>query len=189
MRAWWTAVGSDDLGIDRRRRRRGEAGRDADALDDVVFASHVPFDPTSGQLLGVRSREGAAWVRALSVCPTGVLVQAIDLDDPPRTSAARLALGSTMRALLPAMLRGGSSPLSATGLTVLSPRFVYDLGAWAQARGAATPVELVRADPSGTPRCVTGRLAPLTDPSPGILAVALDPAVCAQLIAEAATSR
>jgi hypothetical protein len=186
--------GGDALGIDRRRRARsGDTEAEPALLDDVVFAAHLRWRA----FLGLTCDQGGAWLDAISVCPTGMLARAVDPTDPSLSFAERQRLGPQMRALLPQMCRGATSPLVATGVTLLSSRFAEDLGRWAQAPATrpATTVTLLLAPPvgrggqHGEVERVTGVLAPLTDPHPGILAIALPAQVAARWMARAAIAR
>ncbi len=186
----WIPREAGDIGIDRRRGPRDAVLDDDDdaAWANVVFASHVRWRP----LVALRCSYGSAWLRAISICPTGLLAHAIDPADPSLTDAERRELGRQMRRLLPQICQGRSSPLVATGVTLLSQRTAADLSAWAQHpdRHRPTDVELVVAPRPGRDAMhAQGRLCPLNDPSPGVLAIALPPDLAAQWTAIAATSR
>lgn len=122
-------------GLDRRGgpRRRGEV--DGDPSQALISAGHRRLDA----ILGLRTRQGWAIVRTLSVAPNGVLLHHVDLLDPELDAPHRLRGQQVLRALAPLMgapRRQGrhprpSSPLATVGTCVLSRRVVADVAAWA----------------------------------------------------------
>lgn len=169
---------ADRLGIDRRRRVRGApiaAPPDAGDLEllDVVSTAHVRVRRVLGLVAG---RTAPSLVQVVSWCPHGVLARAIDPTDKHASTRGRAATHRAFRALVPELSRGAPSPLFAASLAVLSSRVVRDL-AEAAPRRLAVELVLPRAEPAGRAALrIRGELAPLTDPQPDLLAIALDPA-------------
>lgn len=164
---------SDRLGIDRRRRSRGPARvpGELDMLRDVVSTRHVRVRHVLGLLAGATA---PSLVQVVSWCPEGVLARAIDPTDKEASARGRAATHQAFRALLPELARGDASPLFAAGLAVLSRRVVRDLAEASHRRGV---VHLVVPRSDGAPALrLRGELAPLTDPHPDLLAIALAPA-------------
>lgn len=184
----WIPRSASDMGIDRRRAPRDAVVDEDTPLADVVFAAHVRWTA----LVALRCRYGSVWLRAISICPTGLLARAIDPADPNLNAAERGELAVQMRRLLPEICQGQLSPLAATGVTLLSHRTGADLSEWAQDPDHHRPthVELVVAPrPAASAMRAHGRLCPLNDPSPGVLAIALAPDLAAKWTAVAAASR
>jgi hypothetical protein len=169
---------TDRLGIDRRRRARGapsaeDPGARADLeLLDVVSTAHVRVRRVLGLVAG---RTAPSLVQVVSWCPHGVLARALDPTDKHASTRGRAATHRAFRALLPELSRGDPSPLFAASLAVLSSRVVRDL---AEAAPRRLAVQLVLPRPEAAGRAalrIRGELAPLTDPQPDLLAIALDP--------------
>lgn len=174
----------DRLGIDRRRRPRGhDASPPPDAeLHDVVSAGHVRVRRIVGLIAGGTA---PSLLSVVSWCPHGVLACALDPTDRTASSRGRAAAHRAFRALVPELAAGAGSPLFAAGLAVLSRRVVRDLAELAPRRIAVTLVAprpeglASRSSPSRVPSRsriplrVDGELAPLTDPGPERLAIAL----------------
>ena len=155
-------------GIDRRQSERAAALDDSDRRQDRVVDTH---EPVVGMILGLQSRRGWTVCRPLTICRAGLLVCRADLLDPRVADLVPLLapLGTT-RSLL-GLVSG----------CLLAPRLLEDLAHWgSHRRPAAVPVTLLvpptRAG-SGDPPALTvaGTLAPLTDPSRDVLAIALSP--------------
>lgn len=208
---------ADSTGIDRRVQPRTRAQRGDDGGDGgrVLAAQHRKLEA----VVGLRTAKGWLLMRTLSVAPGGVLVRLIDLLDPDldpgdrargRTALTRLApaLGAPLRPDAGASTRElGGSPLATVGHCLLQNRILADLAQWANHRGgrrssrvhdeSALAVNIVvpidgtageRARLRDMPT-VFGHLAPLTDPQPGVLAVALSPAARSQLEIAVASAR
>lgn len=162
----------DRLGIDRRRRARSptRTPHELDTLRDVVSTRHVRVRRVLGLLAGATA---PSLVQVVSWCPEGVLARALDPTDKEASARGRAATHQAFRALLPELARGDASPLFAAGLAVLSRRVVRDLAEVSHRRGA---VHLVVPRSDGAPALrLRGELAPLTDPHPDLLAIALAP--------------
>lgn len=191
----------DTHGLDRRGgpRRRGEL--ESDESQKLVNATHRRLDA----ILGLRTTQGWAVVRTLSIAPAGVLLHHLDLLDPHLDAAMRLRGRRVLTALAPLLgspdrpkRPAPSSPLATVGTCVLSRRVVADVAAWAtptKGTGAALSsqrpssralrVGLVIPPPVTTGgrrfSLVEGELVPLNDPNPQVLAVALPPKRIEQL--------
>ena len=165
----------DVLGIDRRQGpRHGDAplGSAATALD---------HDPVTPRMLGLRSRYGWSLCRGLAICPTGLLVRGVDLLDPHQGPDDADEARATLKTLAPALgatRRGGTR--SFLGLVcgcVLAPRLLEDLAEWGSGLGARrkpTPIPVTLLIPRPDEIAVEGVLAPLNDPQPDVLGIALD---------------
>jgi hypothetical protein len=112
------------------------------------------------------------------------LVELLDLLDPsldpPVAVRGRRALAA-LAPWLPGGTRAGaaSSPLSTVGACLLARRLVAELAAWAASSERWSPafaVELVvpPPDPRSSPVRIAGELSGLNDPSPCVLAIALE---------------
>jgi hypothetical protein len=90
--------------------------------------------------LGLRTSQGWAIVRTLSLAPQGVLLHHLDLLDPELDAPQRQRGRQVLTALAPLMGAPGrpsratrprpSSPLATVGTCVLSRRVVADLSSW-----------------------------------------------------------
>jgi hypothetical protein len=152
-------------GIDRRQAERAAALDDSDHRQDRIVDTH---EPVVEMILGLQSRRGWTLCRPLTLCRAGLLVRRADLLDPRVADVVPL-------------LAPRRSLLGLVSGCLLAPRLLEDLAHWgSHRRPAAVPVTLIvpstRAR-SGDPPALTvaGTLAPLTDPSRDVLAIALAP--------------
>jgi hypothetical protein len=186
----------DTHGLDRRGQRRPSmhAPGQAHGTDRLLSAAHRRLD----LVLGLSTSHGWAIVRTLSVAPAGLLLHLLDLLDPGLRPEHRARGQLVLRRLAPVLgapLRASAvhepgSPLATVGGCLLAPRVVADLSSWASKpvarrgtstrRPASLTVTLLDAADSGM-HGIEGELAPMTDPQPQVLAVALGAAALARL--------
>lgn len=195
---------ADALGLDRRDGPRERGTVRTLSGQGLVSASHRRVTA----VLGLRTVQGWAIARTLSLAPNGVLLHHLDLLDAeldaPIRDLGRRAL-SALAPLLGAPLRPGrpqpSSPLATVGTCILARRVVADLAAWATPRetgpvsgnrpsnrgltvGLVIP-PLTRGPTAASSRqrvaLVEGELVPLNDPDPQVLGVCLNPSRLRQL--------
>jgi hypothetical protein len=176
----------DLRGIDRREHVRGGPTASASTpAGRLVAASHRRLDA----VVGLRTAQGFALVRTLSLAPTGVLVHLLDLLDPDLDPPLRRRGREVLALLAPSL----GTPLATVGTCLLAPRVVADLAAWVAARREGTSTERGTPDaslrvglvipprsrgPCPDPRrwvVVDGELSPLVDPDPRVLGVSLSP--------------
>jgi hypothetical protein len=170
----------DLLGIDRRH-----AQRDGDEQKGSSRTAAL-HEPISGRILGLRSRHGWTLCRGLALHPAGLLVLGVDPLDPHLAPH----LAEEARAVLPALApvlgasrragaRGCHSLLGLVGGCLLAPRLLEDLAHWGS---GVRPIPVTLCVPGSRTRrrggdppalCVDGMLAPMTDPGPDVLAIAL----------------
>ena len=191
---------ADSLGLDRRRQRRAEETEHANGGHDahaVVAAAHRPTDG----VLALCTVNGWALVRAISLAPQGILLRHVEAMDRGLEPEIRMQINAALQSLSPVLgaplrTRGGSSPLANVGTHVLGGRVVADASAWSSGNarpggrknGDPLAVSLVLA-PRGRTQVrgmaqlaqIEGRLAPLNDPDPRVLAVALVPRAVEEL--------
>lgn len=155
---------TDLLGIDRRTRRRTPG---MPRLDGPSGGLHTNLEAR----LILACTFGWAWVDALAIAPTGLLVRA-----PERSLAPS---DSDERALWTTLARRSGSTLAWVGSCVLSQSVVGELGNAANPPDART-IRETEVLLLGMPRRrggavveVAGRVTPLTDPDPRTLAIAL----------------
>lgn len=166
-------------------RRAGPRGDDRPlAIDRFTAATHRPLP----LLLGIGAMGRWAIVKGLSLAPGGVLVHLVDTTDPQLDPRDRIAPSVWMRLARCANPQRVPSPLWLSTSCVQAPSFVGELARRASMSPSTTRVELVplawrdRSDPPPTLR-MSGVLAPLCDPRPQVLGIALADADLAELAA------
>jgi hypothetical protein len=171
---------ADRVALDR---RAGPRRSDRPPLfDRFTAASHRDLPLVLG--LGVAGRW--ALVKGLSLGPSGVLVHLIDSLDPELDPRDRIGAHVWMRLARCVSPTRVPSPLWLSTCCVQAPALVAELARRASSQ-AATTVDLVvlasRASPCAPPplRC-SGMLAPLCDPSPQVLGIALGDPDLAMLV-------
>lgn len=164
-------------------RRAGPRGDDRPlSIDRFTAATHRPLP----LLLGLGAMGRWAIVKGLSLAPGGVLVHLVDTTDPELDPRDRIAPAVWMRLARCAEAHRVPSPLWLSSSCVQAPTFVAELARRATTPGLATTVELVplawrdRSEPPPALRC-SGVLAPLCDPRPQVLGIALRDADLAEL--------
>ncbi|HWB81751.1 MAG TPA: hypothetical protein VG755_42605 [Nannocystaceae bacterium] len=172
----------DRVALDRRAGPRGD-DRPV-AIDRFTAATHRPLPLLFG--LGAMGRW--AIVKGLSLAPGGVLVHLLDTTDPELDVRDRIPPSVWMRLARCADAQRVPSPLWLSTSCVQAPMLVAELSRRASTQGMATMVELVplawrdRSEPPPALRC-SGVLAPLCDPRPQVLGIALGDAARAGLAA------
>lgn len=191
-----TWLGDAPLGLDR---RGGPRDATEAQVDRFTARSHRPLP----LVFGLRTGHAHALLKGLSFSPRGVLLHLLDILDPELDAHERLgALGLTQ--LARAVGSRGHSPLGLLTACMEARSHVADLSRRANAtanvaaaRGSwpSCTVELVALLRLGHDRAealaplrVRGVLAPLADPSPAVLAVALPETALAQVEALLASS-
>jgi hypothetical protein len=197
----------DVRGLDRRSEARHPGSHAGSSTARALgSAQHVPLDV----VFGLRTRQGWALVRGVCMSASGLVVQLFDLLDPtldpPRRRIARRTFAQLAARLGAPGARTrspgrGSSPLAAVGGCVLAGRVVADLSVWSNGRPArpssraaprpvsatlVVPVARRHAAPAACNRGggpvvqIPAELAPLNDPRPDVLGIALTEAAVAR---------
>lgn len=175
----------EGLALDRRGGPRH--GDRPPLVDRFTAATHRPLPLVLG--LGVHGRW--ALVKGLSIGPAGVLVHLLDTTDPELDPRDRVASSVWMRLARCADPQRVPSPLWLSSCCVQAPALVAELSRRAALRGHVETPQVVlvplgwhgsapaRPDPA-MPQLV-GTLAPLADPRPQVLGIALADAELATL--------
>jgi hypothetical protein len=178
----------DNLGIDRRNTPRVRGEFDPAPADQLISSNHRRLDA----VLGLRTTQGFAVVRGLTMAQSGILIHLLDLldpelDQPLRVRGQRVLAG--LAPLLGAPDRPGritaSSPLATVGTCLLAKRVVADIAAWASPDNASEPTSrapstraltvgvVVPPSAHNPMSIVEGELVALNDPNPQVLAVSM----------------